>query len=343
MRLASLPLWPFAAAFAGVARARSALYDSGAFRAIDAGIPVVAVGNVTAGGTGKTPVVEALVRGLIARGRKPAVVTRGYGGSERGPARVPSDPGNLDAARMFGDEPTWLARAHPRTPVVVGRDRVAAARAALALGADCAVADDAFQHRRLARRFDLVVLDATEPRWHYWPLPAGRARESLSALRRADAVVINKVNLVSPERLADLRSALGGASAIECGYAIHSFGDLASGNSAPIAEASGRRAFCATGIGRPGAFRATLRASAPGAQIVGWRDFPDHRAFGPADFDAIERDAATSGADVIFVSEKDAVKMGGWRPRLPVFVTRLSVEPKEGWDRLHDQIAEALR
>ena len=205
----SIALAPAALAFAGVAKLRSLLYAQNILPSYDLTVPVVSVGNLTAGGTGKTPVIEALARGLTARGRHPAIVSRGYGGSEVGPARVPAAEDSAASAAHFGDEPTWLARKLASTPVIVGRDRVAAGRWATAnCNVDCILADDAFQHRRLRRRYDVVVIDATEPLWHYFPLPMGRAREPLAAIGRARAIVLNKVNLIDAEALAVLRKSL---------------------------------------------------------------------------------------------------------------------------------------
>jgi tetraacyldisaccharide 4'-kinase len=306
-----------------------------------------------------------LAAGLLGRGHQPAIVSRGYGGAERGPARVPSAAGGaggpadglsgaaagIEVAARFGDEPTWLARALPDVPVFVARDRVAAARAACAAGAGCLIADDAFQHRRLRRDFDLVVVDATEPLWHYWPLPAGRAREPLSALARASAIVINKVNLVADDRLATVRDAvrlaLSSASRpgapqgwTECEYSIRALGRL-DGGEEPLAAFRGQRVFCASGLGRPAAFRATLRLSAD-IEIAGSLDFPDHRAYDEADLALIERRAIEAGADAIAITEKDAVKMGGWAPRLPVRIARLKAEPAGGWEPMHAEIERLL-
>lgn len=344
----TLALAPAALGFACVARARGGLYDAGVLPSFEAPVPVVSVGNVTAGGTGKTPIVERVASGLLARGRRPAIVSRGYGGRERGPVRVSGEASALDSPARFGDEPTWLARRMPQVGVFVGRDRVEAARFAAAQ-ASCGVivADDAFQHRRLRRSFDIVVVDATEPLWHYLPLPLGRAREPIGALNRAHAVIINKVNLVSRERLSLLRKMLASAApavserARECEYAVRTVVDV-DGRESPALSLKDVRVFCATGLGRPAAFRKTLKQSLE-CEIAGWLDFADHRAFTEADFEAIESAAEAAGADVIFVSEKDDTKMAQWRPKIPRFVTRLSASLLGGWEDLHDEINRSLR
>jgi len=179
-------LRPMSALYAGAQGLRSAAYRSGLLKPTRVGRPVVVVGNLTVGGTGKTPLVAWLVEALAARGIRAGIVSRGYGRS--GDAVRSVDP--RDSWRDVGDEPLLLAR-RTRAPVVVGRDRVAAARRLIELGVDAIVADDGLQHLRLARDFELVVVDGARGFGNGRLLPSGPLREPLTRLRTVDAVVVN--------------------------------------------------------------------------------------------------------------------------------------------------------
>ena len=336
-----LLLRPFAALYAGIAAARNLFYDSGILVASDVGAPVVSIGNLTAGGTGKTPLVAYLVEQLRLRGVRVGIVSRGYGGTEKGPIRVLA--AEERAAARFGDEPAWYASRFPDVPVYVGADRVAAAsELVMKEGVRLVLADDAFQHRRLERALDILVVDATEPRWHYRPLPLGRLRESRASVRRADFVIITKCNLGRPEDLAALKADVSGGKVFEVESAIVGYRDLAGGKEEPASALSGKKVFLASGIGRPETF-AALVAQTGGARIVGHEAFPDHHAYSDVDGGAIERLAAAAGAEAIAITEKDAVKLGRfWKPKLPCFVSRLEVRPRSDLKELHEAIGRLL-
>src|SRR5215208_3969363 len=191
----SLALAPLGIIYGAVARARARLYRSGFLKAERAGVPVVSVGNLTAGGTGKTPLVEWAARALAREGLRACVLTRGYGRADESRRVVASDGARVLAeVAECGDEPRLLAeRLLGAAAVVCDRDRVAAARWARAeLGAEVFVLDDGFQHLRLARDLDIVTLDATAPWGGGHMLPRGRLREPVSGLARADCVVITR-------------------------------------------------------------------------------------------------------------------------------------------------------
>ncbi|HJX57889.1 MAG TPA: tetraacyldisaccharide 4'-kinase, partial [Thiobacillus sp.] len=182
----TLLLSPLAALFAAVSGLRRLAYRRGWLTAISVGVPVIIVGNLTAGGSGKTPLTIWLVNWLRAQGYRPGVVSRGYGGAARGCVDVQPDSNPAEV----GDEPL-LIRVKTSAPVVVGRDRVAAARSLLARhpGVDVIVSDDGLQHYRLQRDLELVVIDAATGLGNGWPLPAGPLREPRSRLRSVDAVI----------------------------------------------------------------------------------------------------------------------------------------------------------
>jgi tetraacyldisaccharide 4'-kinase len=308
-------LWPAALAYRLVMSARNLLFDRSLRSRYSLAVPVVSIGNLTAGGTGKTPLTALLLKELSARGHRLSVVSRGYGGTHRGPARVPTMGGS---AREFGDEPYWLATRFPEIPVVICRDRVEAVRVLVNGGEvqDLVFADDAFQHRRLRREFDIVVLDASEPEWHYRPLPVGRMREPFSALRRAHAVVITKCNLVEKPVRDKLRARILNwvppSMVFELEAVLTGYSSLAGDTSLRAQGLDGKKVLLVSGIGRPEGFERLL---ANHVDIAGHEIFRDHHPYTRDDFARIEEHALRLGVETIIVTEKDAVKMQAWRPR----------------------------
>jgi tetraacyldisaccharide 4'-kinase len=277
-----LPAW---AAYATAAAARGAAYDRGLLACVRVPAPVLSVGNLVAGGAGKTPAALALARLLVARGRRPAVLARGYRGVD----------GVNEEARLAPDLPT-----------VCDPDRVRGARTALAAGADCLVLDDGLQHRRLHRDLDLVVIDATRP----WGdpdggdgalLPLGYRRESLGALDRCAVAWISRGHL-APERAARLARRLAdlGLAVVREAAPSRSFSDLAG---QPVVVPAGP-VVLASGLGNPLGFESD--AQQLGLTIRASLRFRDHHHYSPGDITAILRHAA--GASVV-ITAKDAVKL----------------------------------
>ena len=251
-------------------------------------VPVVCVGNLVAGGAGKTPVALALSAWLLKHDVPVHVVTRGYGGQLRGPVRV--DPDRHDALAV-GDEALLLAA---RAPCWVARDRAAGVRAAVAAGAGAVVLDDGFQNPAVAKTFGLIVVDAGYGFGNGRVIPAGPLRENLRrGLDRADAVV-----LIAAEGEASREE----APPLGCRVPV------LSAVLAPLRgeRLAGSRLLAFAGIGRPEKFFATLRAL--GADLVGTRTFPDHHPFGVAELEGLRRDAQGSGARLI-TTTKDIVRV----------------------------------
>ena len=258
---------------AAVAR-RNARYDRGeAVRR--AQLPVVSVGNLTVGGTGKTPLVAWICRALLDAGMRPAVVSRGYGGTAgRGPLVLSRGTGPLVSAATAGDEPVQLARSLPGAVVVVGSDRVAGASAAQAERANVVVLDDGFQHRRLGRDLDIVLLDGAAPFGNGRLLPAGPLREPPASLARADLIVATGVR--AGERSTAVEAAAArytrAVTVLTAGTRSVGFVDLDGRVAAPPPRVA---AFCA--IARPERFRAALVEL--GVEVVAFHAFRDHRRF----------------------------------------------------------------
>jgi tetraacyldisaccharide 4'-kinase len=319
--LATALLIPPAAAFGLAVRLRNAWYDRpSAARA--AGVPVFSVGNLAVGGTGKTPLVAWLARRLQAAGMVPAVVSRGYGGTAGpGPLLVSTGEGPRVNARTCGDEPHLLARTLPGTIVVVGSDRVEGARRAASAGASVVILDDGFQHRRLARDLDIVVLDGRAPLDAGRLLPAGLLREPPDALRRAHVVVLTRIregDLAAPATDAVRRSGFGGP-VLRAGHRTTGFAAANGAASHPPPRAI---AFC--GIGDPHLFRADLEAA--GVAVAALHTFRDHHPYTMADWTALLAAAQAKRVPLV-TTEKDlsrlAATLGASLAGAPLLVMRI--------------------
>jgi tetraacyldisaccharide 4'-kinase len=308
-------LLPLACVFGAVAALRRLSFAFGWKKRVSIGVPVVIVGNVTVGGTGKTPTVIALVEALRSSGLTPGVISRGYGAKVKGPAAVTAS----SSPDQAGDEPLLIAR-RTGAPLFVCPDRVAAALALLTAhrDVDVIVSDDGLQHYRLARDVELVVFDQRLG-GNGFLLPAGPLREPLS--RRRDATLIN-----SPYQRALPAWPNTYALNLTPGDAWH----LA--NPAlrrPLSQFANQRVLAAAGIGSPERFFATLRAAglAPATRAL-----PDHYAFRDNPF-------VDADADAILITEKDAVKLGAWRDaRIWVVPVEAALDP-----RLIALVVEKLR
>jgi tetraacyldisaccharide 4'-kinase len=348
-------LTPFSWLYRGVVAVKNRSFDSGTRQAQNIGTAVLSVGNITSGGTGKTPLVSLMVESLKKQNRSVGIVSRGYGGTEKGPALVPAD-GTTETAKRFGDEPTWLACRHQDVPVAIGGDRVKAARELSSTRfVDTIIADDGFQHRRLFRAFDIVILDASEPRWHYRPLPLGRMREPFSALGRAGAICITKTNLAeteattwlheqirqnveTPPPIFEFESRLRGVAPLAASPSAQ--GLVPCAELAAICGASGL--FLVSAIGNPDTFK-QLVARDIGELVKGHLVFADHHSYTDDDKAKIASEAKASGATCILVTEKDAIKLGvDWTPELNVWVTRLETRPRTDLKELYEAIDRAL-
>lgn len=322
MRRALLPL---AALYGAGVSLRLALYRRGLLAVRRASRPVVSIGNVAAGGTGKTPLVRWLAGELIRRGRRPSILTRGYGRSSRGTVVVSDGRGALAPVAASGDEPALLARALPSVPIVADARRVVAAERAEALGTpiDLHLLDDGFSHVALARDVDVVLLDATDPDGGGGLLPVGLLREPLDALARADLVVVTKTEQADPARALELaRRHAPGVPVFRARTEVLGVADRA-GSRVDPADLPDGTTVAVSGIARPEAFRATLAGM--GIVPAGQLDFRDHEPYGPASLGRIERALEECGATAVVTTEKDAVKLD---ERLLVPVFRVAVEAR---------------
>jgi tetraacyldisaccharide 4'-kinase len=315
--------------YTAAVRWRNRRFDRGWATAHRAGVPVVSVGNLSLGGTGKTPLVEWLVRWFQSRGVRAGVVSRGYGA----------------AAGRPNDEALELQRLLPETPHVEKPDRLSGAREAVEkFHCQLIVLDDGFQHRRIARDLEIVLLDALEPFGFDHVFPRGLLREPVDGLRRADAVVLSRADLVEAPRRAEIWQAVRrhahGVLELE---AVHAPRALVSADGVRAALEALRgqpvAAFC--GIGNPAAFRRTLESC--GYQVAGVREFPDHHRYTAADLDRLAAWADSLAVAAILCTGKDLVKVPAGRlGKHPCWALEIGWEFRAGQEPFESRLAALL-
>lgn len=306
--------------YSGLSEVRNFFYDTGLLDVVEVGPPVISVGNLSMGGTGKTPVVDFLLRELKGRGLRPLVVSRNYKALTK--IMEPVVLEKVNAAKWFGDEPTMIKTWHPEVPVYVGPVKALTAQFALKQeeNIDVVIVDDGFQHRGLNRRFDIVLLDASVPANRYQVVPAGELREGFSALHRAEQVIITKANLASQEHLQWLRTQIPS----HCQISEMKFETKLSQELGP-----GQRLAVVAGIGKPKIFFDQVReiAKAHGAEVVFAKEFSDHANYSSEDVRVIESEMSRQGATHLVMTEKDFIKIQNVNIAVPIVVARLEV----GW------------
>ena len=316
--------------------ARNALYDRGIFRRLEPPLPVISVGNICNGGTNKTPMVDMLARKLTGLGISVGIVSRGYSGMVREPLWVGQGGVSSDRS-VTGDEPLMLAERLPDVKVVVSRDRYDGVRYLRELGAEAVVADDAFQHRRMGRDLDIVLVDSTCPFGNGKLFPAGILRESLGSLERADMVILtkseqarDKLNEIKKEISAWIPSEFIFTARVEIeswlelsrdGQYIYEHDEW--GETPPEG-----RFISFSAIGDPRSFCGFLESM--GLDVVQNRAFRDHHRFTWADIDLLERMAADAGATGLICTEKDLQNMPDNSSMLyPLYIPRIRVSIEE--------------
>lgn len=311
-----LILWPFSLVYGLVSWLRNKCYDWRLISSYRASVPVISVGNLAVGGTGKTPVVDFLLKQFIAQGKRPAVVSRGYGGSFSGRVGVVSQSaGFLLSSAEAGDEPYLLARRNPQALVLIARKRAAGVRVAVdQLASDVIILDDGFQHRAVQRDLDLVLLDAKRPYGNRWPLPAGLLREFPAALQRADVLLVT--------RSSDETEFTFAAKPVF--NSCHQLSDVAiglDGKQFSLQQLSQQKLFAFAGIADPDGFFTALNAS--GLLLGGCLSLSDHCRYDQQL--RAEIAAAASGCDGLITTEKDAVKLSAGMFELPCYQVPMSI------------------
>ena len=330
VRAGLAPLWLASQGYRAAAGAHRAGYASGVRRRRRLSCPVVSIGNLTLGGTGKTPLTEWTAQWYRRQGWRVAVLSRGYGGTLTDQPQVVSvGDGPVADWRTAGDEAVLLARRLPGVPVLVGRDRYASGLYACErFGAQVLVLDDGFQHHALHRDCDIVLIDASNPFGCGALLPRGTLREPLRALRRAQVIVLSRVETAGDavpglcERIRRYagrqpiyRMVVNPAGLYRCG----------TGCSVEPSWLRQRRVAAFAGLGNPRAFVASLARC--GARVAAFLAFPDHHPYTPADWQAICDAACREGVEALVTTEKDAVRLdSSWSPPVPLYTLHINVE-----------------
>jgi tetraacyldisaccharide 4'-kinase len=342
-RAATIALAPMGLLYGAAVNIRSALYRNGIFKTQTVGVPVISVGNITTGGTGKTPLVEWIAGRLTEHGYRVCVLTRGYRRANPSQRVVVSDGERIVAdIQQSGDEAMMLARSLVgKAAVVCDANRVAGARWAIEnLNPDVIILDDGFQHLRIARDLDIVTLDATNPWGNRRLLPAGILREPIDSLSRADCIMVTRTgDAIEAGLQARIKQATD-APTVRSTTVISRITPL----SAPELEADRAAlrqppvaAFC--GLGNPNAFFQQLRDE--GFDLRHTQAFRDHHKYSQTDIDRLAHRATHAGAQALLTTAKDAVKLGSMRFTLPCYVIEIEMQIQEA-DRLLALIDEAI-
>ena len=321
-------LWPFSLIYRIGLAVYLWFYDSGLRKRAKLPVPVVSVGNLTFGGTGKTPAVQELCRMLGAAGKKVVVLSRGYGGSARGPLVVSDGENILTDSWAAGDEPVLLAQTLPGVPVIVGKDRRRSGKLALKhFEPDVIVLDDGLQYWQLSRDIDVVILDAAKPFGSGCLMPMGDLREPVGGLRRAEIVLLNGVGSAQNSALiARVHELAPKARIFGCVRKPMCFKNASTGQTLGLDWIKSRKVLAFCGIGKPWSFIESLesmRASVE-ASIV----FSDHYKLTNRDITRIIDEAEAHGVDAIIATEKDIARLANPQvlPNLYSLSIRLHIE-----------------
>jgi tetraacyldisaccharide 4'-kinase len=350
----------FAKVYEQAVQIRLGLYRRRLFRPQELGCPVVSVGNLTVGGTGKTPVAEMLARELQRRGRRVAILSRGYKSVPRPfaqrlrnkifkhldlfPPRIVSDGKDvLLDSRRAGDEPHMLAKNLPGVCVLVDKDRVKSGLHALRhFDSDVLLLDDGLQYQRLRHRIDVVLVDSQAPFGNEHLLPRGTLREPPANLRRASYIVVTKSGPKPDEALlARLRKLNRTAAIIECNHAPRHWQDLRTGEKLPLNHLKGRHVGAMSGIARPESFEEGVRQL--GAVVEISKAFADHHRFTKKEILRFLEWCDRRSLDALVTTEKDAVRFPDIdHPQVPMLFLRVEIEilrGREHWEELLGRLA----
>lgn len=328
--------------YRAIMAARNAYYNHFPGASFRPPCPVIAIGNITVGGTGKTPCTVRVANLLIQQQLRPALLLRGYKG-----AAIQFDEDQREEAlhrwRMESDEALVLKRRCPRAMVLVNPNRVASAKQALVKSIDVIVLDDGFQHRRLARDLDIVLVDATSPFGFGHLLPRGLLREPMSALRRADLLIVTRSDQVDDTTrkvlIGRLERLSGNKPIITARHRLTGFTDV-KGRNEPATDPAAMQAVVFAGIANFASFRKSLEGL--GVHVLAAYQYPDHHDYRPDEIAALADVAVTLEANVLLTTEKDAVKLAGrWPDKgCRLLVVRMDLEFEGDGERRLTEILE---
>ncbi|HEV7226742.1 MAG TPA: tetraacyldisaccharide 4'-kinase [Pirellulales bacterium] len=315
--------------YTAAVKLRNRRFDSGRRPVERVGVPVISVGNLSLGGTGKTPLVEWLARWLRSRGVRVTIISRGYGAE----------------AGARNDEALELEERLPDVPHLQNPDRVAAAKVAIEeFDCQCILLDDGFQHRRLARDLDLVLIDALEPFGFGHVFPRGTLREPLAGLGRAHAVALSRADFLEPQERAKIKAVVQRVAPqalwLELAHAPRRL-ESSAGKEQSLDWLRGRRVAAFCGLGNPAGFRRTLDGL--GAAVADFREFPDHHPYQRCDIEALTAWGDGLGADALICTAKDLVKLRVEQlGRLPLWSLAIELKIISGQNELETRLKPLL-
>ena len=298
---------------------------------------VISVGNLTLGGTGKTPVVMMIAEILRGNGRKPGILSRGYGGNSKNEINVVCDGENiLLSTEIAGDEAVMMAKRLKNVPILVGSDRYQTGRYAIKnFGVDTLILDDGFQHLALKRDMNILLFDHQRPFGNGQLFPAGELREPEKEALRADLVCITRYSGSSyPPGINEQLTK--GLPVIKSTLRLDSLSNLYNGEVLEVKQLRDKSVSAFSGIANPNDFRKLLEKS--GARVVSYHPFPDHHDYSLTDLKQIEDTARKSGAKFILTTEKDAVKVKSRSITIPLYKVALEMEILEGREIFNQQV-----
>lgn len=328
-------LWPLSAVYALGLTVYLGLYRVGIRRRHRLPALVISVGNLTFGGTGKTPVVQSLCRILTSAGCSVVVLSRGHGGTAKGCLLVSDGESVLCDSRQSGDEPMLLARTLPGVPVIVGKDRRRTGELACEkFSPDVIVLDDGLQYWQLHRDMDIVILNTAKPFGSGFVMPMGDLREPPGALRRAGIVLLGNSRAVEPGELARLRKRVRalspGAGCFPCRHVPVCLHRVSTGEKVEVNWLRRRTVAAFCGIGRPAAFIDMLESL--GAYVARSVVYPDHHAYTDSDLAAVAAEARACGAEAIITTAKDLARLGNNPALSDLYTLEIEMEIGDGSD-----------
>ncbi len=299
---------------------RNWLYDHKILKETVLSCPVISVGNITVGGTGKTPCVIMLAQMLQKNGFKPAILSRGYGGKSIHPVNIVSDGSKIMLeSENAGDEPFLIAHALKGVPVITGAKRIITGETAInQFGANVLICDDAMQHRQIFRDINLVLLDNQNLRRNNHILPRGMLREPITELKRANAIVLTHIN--EGQQIKNMIEKLVHNEKIPVFMSIHKPKDMVKGNYStqwPISILAGKKVCAFCGIAKPDSFKKTLLSA--GAQVLSFDIFPDHHRYNKNELEKINARFIDCRADFLISTQKDGTRL----QKFPEFLTMI--------------------